>query len=81
MKNWVAGKDFAGKIDKLKTDVYVMGEAGFRKAIDAVGFAEGRYTNMVDGSPIRISVISKALFTIPCCKNRLSRRRNLRTVC
>jgi len=53
LKNWVAGKDFAGKIDKLKTDVYVMGEAGFRKAIDAIGFAEGRYTNMVDGSPIR----------------------------
>ena len=51
--NFFKNRDIRGKINKFRTDVYVFGEGGLRKALDAIGFEEGRYTNMLDGSPIR----------------------------
>lgn len=51
--NWYKGKDIRGAVNRFMTDVYVFGEQGLRKALDAAGFKEGRYTNMTDGSPIK----------------------------
>ena len=50
--NWIKNRNVKGKIDKLRTDVYAIGEGGLKRVMEAVGFAEGRYVNMADGSPI-----------------------------
>lgn len=51
--DWYKGKEIRGRVNRFMTDVYVFGKGGLRKALDAAGFKEGRYINMVDGSVIR----------------------------
>lgn len=51
--NWIKTRDVKGKVDKLRTDVYAMGESGLKRVLEAIGFEDGRYVNMADGSPIR----------------------------
>lgn len=46
-------RDYAGKINKLKTTVFVKGAEGFKMALEASGFDTGRYINMKDQKVIR----------------------------
>lgn len=46
------GLGIGGKIDRLRSDVYVLGTNGFRRALDMAGFTEGRYVDMKTGKPI-----------------------------
>lgn len=50
---WYKGKEIRGRVNRFMTDVYVFGQGGLRKALDAAGFSEGRYINMSDGSVIK----------------------------
>lgn len=54
MLNWGSDKlkNFGSKVDALRSDVYVMGQNGFRRALDMAGFAEGRYKDMKTGKLI-----------------------------
>lgn len=53
VSGWYKGKEVRGRVNRFMTDVYVFGQGGLRKALDAAGFSEGRYINMSDGSVIK----------------------------
>ena len=75
MFNWGSErlKNFGSKVDALRSDVYVMGQNGFRRALDMAGFAEGRYKDMKTGKPIfSIKDITGAVYDTVLGKQVLS---------
>jgi hypothetical protein len=75
MFNWGSEKlkNFGSKVDALRSDVYVMGVNGFRRALDMAGFAEGRYRDMKTGKPIfNIKDITGAVYDTILGKQVLS---------
>lgn len=75
MFNWGSDKlkNFGSKVDALRSDVYVMGQNGFRRALDMAGFVEGRYKDMKTGKPIfNIKDITGAVYDTVLGKQVLS---------